>query len=393
MDYLSSLADPRNAKNCCVDWSSVPEDLVSIIANKLIHIKDYTVFGAVCTSWQSIYARNRDNLPREALLLMLPTEDDKDGKTRSLYSLYEKKIYDNLKITLPHNLHCCGSSLGWLATVSETYQVSLINPFLPPDNEIQLPPLTTFDRHPTKEPICNQTFLKKVVLSADPISNPNYMVMAIHSVRGRISFFKPGDKAWTPLDFEGICDVIYDQDEFYALQTEGHILVCDLNGPSPNIRSIGKAKKIYGDKKYLVKSSIGLLQVRREIEYDSDDDSEEWDPETLTNDYPTTFEVFNYDPIMDNWEAVNSLDGRVLFVGDNSSLCLSISDMPGCKPNCIYFTDDYHARYFGHDSLGPSDVGVFDLEDWSNEAMYPTDSKTFVLAPIFIQPTTIHLQC
>lgn len=69
------------------------------------------------------------------------------------------------------------------------------------------------------------------------------------------------------------------------------------------------------------------------------------------------FEVFKMNWSMQTWDSVANLGGRLLFVGEKSSVLLSGSDVRGCfrnprylttyydyrrcLQNCIYFADDH----------------------------------------------------
>ncbi|KAL5710649.1 hypothetical protein ACHQM5_021188 [Ranunculus cassubicifolius] len=363
---IDSSCDPHHRE---IDWLALPRELLSIVADKVDKCKDYTRFGAVCKSWQEISIENKDHLLREPLLLMFPTE----GETRSLYSLSEKRFYNSFKVKVPLDRVCRGSSYGWLALISNDLDISLVNPLLSHDNDIWLPRI---------EGLAEVIDLKKVVLSANPMSNPNYVAVAIHGGQYSISFFKPGDRTWTPLTSTlypiwPICDILYYEDKVYALHHHGEIFACDVNGPSCIVTPVAPKRnsEIFGDN-YFVRSSTGWLQIVRHMDFKKDSDYY----------FASGFTVLKLDDDADEWRKVNSIDGRILFLGDNYSLCLSVSDMPGCKPNCIYYTDDKHEYYFYMVEFGPHDMGVFNLKDDSKEPLYPMDSNMIIPAPIFFQP-------
>ncbi|KAH7851250.1 hypothetical protein Vadar_009069 [Vaccinium darrowii] len=51
------------------------------------------------------------------------------------------------------------------------------------------------------------------------------------------------------------------------------------------------------------------------------------------------FEVMKLNSDRDNWEVVKDLDNRVLFVGLNQSVSVSVAEL-NLRPNSIYFADD-----------------------------------------------------
>ncbi|KAF5199552.1 hypothetical protein FRX31_010864 [Thalictrum thalictroides] len=74
------------------------------------------------------------------------------------------------------------------------------------------------------------------------------------------------------------------------------------------------------------------------------------------------------------WEKVESLGDNAFFVGYNSSFSLSAPDFLGCKPNSVYFTDS-RTPYEGSAEPIRHDIGVYNVEEKSVEAIYPIDSK------------------
>ncbi|PIA46043.1 hypothetical protein AQUCO_01600366v1 [Aquilegia coerulea] len=367
-----------------VDWLQLPEDVLSEIPFKFIDIIDNIRFGAVCHTWRSVYIDNNrfHHLPRQPPLLMLATQLNLDDQTRSFYSLVEKKVF-NFQVPVPHNLFISGSSYGWLVTVSETHQVSLFNPFASVNNEIKLPPLTTFEIVGNDDAVFTwgfRSFLFKVVLSANPTSNPNYVAMAIYAASCSLAFYRPGDKAWTLLPSEFCAeDIIYFGDQFYIISAQGEVYTCDLNDPQPSLSSVAPPLGLVPYKRYLVESSGELLQILRYMDYNEDEDAEGY----YFND---GFYVFKLNPINLKWIKIDSLQGRVLFLGNNSSYAISAFDFPRCKPNTIYFTDDYYEGYFEKEKFGPHDIGVFNIEDRTLEQHYPITSNTVFPAPIWVEP-------
>ncbi|KAK8499902.1 hypothetical protein V6N12_042737 [Hibiscus sabdariffa] len=84
-------------------------------------------------------------------------------------------------------------------------------------------------------------------------------------------------------------------------------------------------------------------------------------------------------------ELVESIDGDVVFVGDNQTLSVSALDFPEGQPNSIYFTDD--AFKLGYRLFGSQDNGIFHLKDKSFTQYYRFKSSHKNLPPyIWILP-------
>ncbi|PIA65127.1 hypothetical protein AQUCO_00100553v1 [Aquilegia coerulea] len=362
-----------------VDWLELPDHILCLIADKLLHTKDFILFGAVCRSWRSIYSENKHTRSHQLPFLMLSSEDNTDNQTRSFYSLTEKR-YLNYQVPVPHNKFCRGYSHGWFVTVCENHQVSLLNPFSSVSNEIHLPPLTAFEYDKKSGTPLTPYYISKAVLSANPGSSLDYVVMATYGGFDRLAFFKPGDKAWTSFDskYRFFLDVIYYRDQFYVVNCDGEVFACDLNLTRPKLSRVAPCLVTGAIKNYLVESSGDLLQVLRDTNFENEGH----------NYFNGGFEVFKLDLVKNKWNHINSLDGRVLFLGENSSFSLAASDFPGCKPNAIYFTDDYFEGYADNEEfgIGPHDMGIFNLENQSHEPHYPTKSNMIIPAPIWVEP-------
>ncbi|PIA49844.1 hypothetical protein AQUCO_01300530v1 [Aquilegia coerulea] len=368
------------------NWLDLPDHILSLVSDLLIDINDYIRFGVVCWPWRRIYTENRSHrtIHHQLPLLVIPASDepcpcDLKNQTRSFYSLSNKKIIPNFQVRLPHKF-CRGSTQGWLVTVDENLSdVSLFNPFLSHDNEIQLPSIQTL---PHEEfDIYHDAFLSKAVLSANPVLNPNYVVMAIYGGIFSLAFFKPGDKTWTSPDFEdaNMDDVIQFNDQFYVVDCQGFVFSCDVTQPHPELVKVASppSYQAFSMKKYLVDSFGDLLQISKEIDSSSDDEP-----------YRTVgFEVFKLEQSTLKWTKLQSIGNCAIFLGDNYSMSLSSKDFPTCKPNCIYFTDDYYEGYYNNPNRGPRDMGVFNIKNGSIKQHYPMNSKTIYPPPIWIEPT------
>jgi len=79
------------------------------------------------------------------------------------------------------------------------------------------------------------------------------------------------------------------------------------------------------------------------------------------------------------WEEVQTLGENALFIGRNASLSFSAADFVGCRPNCIYFTNNFSGKH---------DLGIFSLSDWSIEPLpcYPQNLYYHFGCPIWVTP-------
>ncbi|KAL6995934.1 hypothetical protein U1Q18_006069 [Sarracenia purpurea var. burkii] len=388
-----------------VEWAELPPELLHIIGGKLTIHLDYIRFRSVCVNWRSSSPAIPLHLPCQLPWLMLPQSPIHLNHRRGFFSLSADKVHF---LTLPeasHRRRRCGSSHGWLAILDESPAIFLLNPLT--RSKIHLPPLSSFPnvvgfnfydvgreyflRAPTGDSYTRSLkemrdfFIKKLILSSSPSSNDNYIALAILNQTGDLAFCKSGDESWRFIEdaqsyYE---DAIYCNGLFYAVNKLGEIAVCDVHGPSPRVSMIYTPPQIGGDMQYLVSSSEELFLVTRYLEFEFVDYQ-------FDNVYKTMqFRVYRLDLSGPKWEMVKSLGDQMFFLGENSSLALSALDFPGCKGNCIYYTDDYSES--NYDGIpGDHDLGVYNLEDGSVEALpcYPRNSYSRLRwpPPIWVTP-------
>lgn len=143
------------------NWSELQHEMLELVAQYLIKIEDYVTFGAVCTSWRAAVSpkKNFEGLPlwQQITCLMLSVEENKDQIDRQFYSLLEKELV--AKLALPKlKGKICYESLGWLLTVGQEGDISLLHPFS--GAEIQLAHQDTYQRQRDQDPY---KFVKKMV--------------------------------------------------------------------------------------------------------------------------------------------------------------------------------------------------------------------------------------
>ncbi|KAL4600932.1 hypothetical protein ACB092_11G235500 [Castanea dentata] len=234
-------------------------------------------------------------------------------------------------------------------------------------------------------------YVYKCVLSRNPWSFVTHeydcdcIIMVIYSNYHTLAFTRPGNKAWINIKSQSRCfdDLALYKGKFYAIDCHGKVFVCHINDDIAFTEPIA----FYNGTedfipKYIVESSGDLLLVSRRR-------GGSYLLEELIEDNPIvtigftivklecSTEVGSEDEY--KWVNVDGLGDQALFVGGNSSVCLSASRLNGWKANSIYFTDDN--REFHHSTLngGGYDMGVFSLEDGSIKQHYQGKSLSFLL--------------
>ncbi|PIA50499.1 hypothetical protein AQUCO_01300911v1 [Aquilegia coerulea] len=365
-----------------VNWLDLPSQLMDLISEKLmIHITEFIRFGAVCHSWHSIYTQNRNRLPRQLPGLLLFTEpqpptqqqyqdQDQDRRQRRSHAFYdftEKRVY-KFPLQLPPHTDCHGSNQGWLIYEKES-QLFLLNPFLSVDNEIHLPPLTTFilNEYESVEYYefgNGQSFIHKAILCGNPASSSNYLVVATDAYSSMLAFYKSGDKEWTSIitdEFEYIEDFIYYKDQLYVLDGHRGLFACDISSDPKVSKVAPPIGQVYAYD--LVESSGELLAVKKSN---------------------VGFEAYKLDQNLLDWVEIKSLSGGSLFIGANFSLSRLCSNYPGWEPNSVYMTIPRSTIVANRAEV----VRVYKLEVGNIESLYLTESNPTVYSTaIWIEPT------
>lgn len=224
-------------------------------------------------------------------------------------------------------------------------------------------------------------FYGRVVLSADP-SSGNCTVMILHLLDNHLSFARVGGTHWTWIDVDEQCwdyhDVLYNDDDrlFYAVRGNGDVHAIDTNGPSPMLRVLLDTKNTVVDcTRYIVRLEYGdLLEVCRDCKYVNDD----WRTEELI--------VYKVDLVEKELVKQKDFEGRVLFIGFNSSFFLRVEDFPMLTPNSVYCTDDSMENIYS-ERFGCREVGAFHLEDSSFTDLLPVGSWLNWPPPVWFRPS------
>ncbi|QHO14309.1 uncharacterized protein DS421_15g523040 [Arachis hypogaea] len=133
------------------------------------------------------------------------------------------------------------------------------------------------------------------------------------------------------------------------------------------------------------------IENRKVKEYSEPDLSKDLEEELHKYDKPhlsVNFTVFKLNfPSSRGQKSMETLNGEILFVGDNNSVSVPSSRCPTLIPNSIYYTDDFIGIYFHNLAFGSCDTGVFNLENKSfGKHFVPNFSAKGMPPPIFIMP-------
>ena len=406
-------------------WADIHRDILQVIAEKFTHHMDFLHFAAVCKPWRSFAMDNLHRLPHELpLRYCLPLQNpvpllmhfnDAEAEGRlDFFSIVDRKYVSGFFLPEINQKWIAGSSNGWLFMIEMNGQeVHLLNPFT--RAQIPLPSPSTF-QHPGGDDFIEDEdfgFIEKAVISSNPnrrSSGGDCIVMAIISYMAVLSFCRPGDDKWTNLEgsMAYLSDVVPYKGQFYAITEMGTTIVCDATGD-------GNVKEIVNGgcgprKRHLVESASGdLLHVARIMDEDTESFTTDFDLyklEAVDESKIDAMREFECNLTLDGaiapqrefgfrWVKLESLGDQVLFLGHNCSLCLPSQSVPGCKRNCVYFTDDDDGRYAvltrnvhesDDDILFHRGVSVYDVENRSIEPFGETKDKPFVVPPVWISP-------
>ncbi|KAK9665467.1 hypothetical protein RND81_14G113900 [Saponaria officinalis] len=328
-------------------------------------------------------------------MLLIPTDS---AERRNVYSLPDGQVYD-LKLPVPYNTRCIGSSHGWLVFIEIfSYVITLFNPFYFGNSKgtIKLPafqPAGDFFESESEYQLNHEYYIAKAVISADPVSCPNYTVMLIHGECKSLAFYKSGDETWTCIPGNPLIrDLIYYNVRFSALCLWGELYTSDPEANRPQLESV--CWPLYGQhrssaRRYIVMSNDRhtLFQLVRTLRYRLIGHGNVLYQTVCFSVYKLGRQNETFD-----WLQLSSIGDAALFVGDSYSYCVKASDFPGIIPNSIYFTDDFHGfgsvYYNPYQFEGANDMGVFLIGDGSLRSHYDSDDiQKHLVPPIWIMPT------
>jgi len=333
-----------------VDWTNLEELPLSLVLEKSEVQTEYVRFGLVCKNWLSIAKLNHKNHQfRINVLPMLMILSNKlsrihtisQTKKISLYNILSKKEYP---IQLSHpSINtmklCLGCSHGWLALVDDNNAITLVNPFKSSIAPISLPPLES---------------LKKVTLSADPMTNPSdYVVAAIYKF-GYLAFKRPSQSFWIRVDTNefSFSNVVFYKGLVFADKCRDTIVSFKLNDPpsddsnDPNFSyyekmastpyMIPKLLSYYGPA-YFVKSLTGDIWMMRRCLIDH----------SVIKPHVFKLELNAESGKLEQMYKVESLEDNILFVGSvGDSISVPASCFSKLEKDSIYIVNDLGLEIF-----------------------------------------------
>ncbi|CAM8881250.1 unnamed protein product [Rhodiola kirilowii] len=364
------------------DWSGIQADVGYVIFNKLPEIVDRIWFGAVSKNWYYI-AKDHNPLARHSriTLPMLLVPVNECETQRKLYGVSAGKLYPTIKLSDIPNMRCCGSSDGWLAFVEEDLSVTLMSPFKFRGIPIHLPILDTLGVEPNAETV------SKLIVSPNSTPN-NYTVVAIYDGMLHLAFIKSGDKDWTYIE-KYLCrrvlfaDIIFHKGLIYATDRRFMVVSVDINSYPPHVRILKLEEPFNLYEKwcttYIVKSTSGdLYAIRRRAEFDF-----------ITVVFKVMKLEFHEETgELISYNEVNTLEGDAFFIGESESVSVKASKYDGCKPNSIYFIDDYWIADGRGKNNEIEDSGIYNIEEKSIMRHYERDPNHRFRPPaVWIQPS------
>ncbi|KAK6927709.1 Domain unknown function DUF295 [Dillenia turbinata] len=368
----SVVGDHRTASqssHIMADWSQLPEDLLKLVIEKLHSVEDYIRIGAVCCSWNSVTSRRDYSLSslqaKQVPWLMLA--EKKNSSIRLFYNPSNNNIY---KVDLPESCdrRCWGTAYGFMVTFGTDFEINLLHPFS--RVLIPLPPQRSFaiqykhrHYHTKMRP---RFFIEKIILSESPMS-PACHVVVIYSEYKQLAFTRITDQVWHSFEFSigPFEDIAYCNGKCFAIKHRGSLLVCEFSPHRAKAIEFAAAPPwIYG-KKHLVDVGGKLYLVSRIYELAG----------PVNSGYHRTlgFDFCKLDMQSRKWEEVLNLGDWTIFLGHNYSFACRASEHPGCKPNCIYFTDDYVCLHPGNRGR---DMGIYNCGTGMIDP-YPVDYELF----------------
>ncbi|OEL29723.1 hypothetical protein BAE44_0009260 [Dichanthelium oligosanthes] len=347
---LFAVVQGQAMKSRFRDWSSLPAALVEDISDRLSADADMIHIHQVCSHWRTSTA------PLAALRPWVVAGHPYDGpvpwgvvRPVGRYSLWLPRGRDPVYTRrAPHALsHCFGTPRGWLAVTDDV-------PRSPTTRFILWEPISG-----SEIPIPYLRDVVQVFLSADPLDSPpaGWMALASHTSRGtpvvrRVSYWRPGDGAWTDLTghtMRAVISAAFHRGRFYFTTVDGAFFGYDLNlgTASPpkrvvffNIRGMFSSSACdccqfhpvravhvatCGDDLLLV--AIGGRRGRH-----TRDAVRVYRPAVREEDGSNR-------TVVEPGQTVCDLGEHSLFLGRGDSLALSANEFPGIKRNRVYYVE------------------------------------------------------
>lgn len=165
-------------------------------------------------------------------------------------------------------------------------------------------------------------------------------VMSLYT-GGKLAVWRRGEAGWNTIDVTCFKDIIYHNQKFYAVDSDGLTIAVDCNTSNYVTIVVDQRQPRFGDGhfKHLIEIDQDLYLAvkywlagypRRTRDVDH--------PEF--NIYPVELIIYKLDEASGQWvEAMEGFENRVLFVGDGCCYSVLANEFPGTKRNSIYFSD------------------------------------------------------
>ncbi|XBI60818.1 hypothetical protein VPH35_041696 [Triticum aestivum] len=388
--------------------ASLPVDMLANIHGRL-SVPDRLAFAAA-------FPASRDAFRLEPPCLFLPGDAPENA---TLFSLADCRATAT-RIPGPGHTVLGSSSRAWLVTADDRAQLRLVNAGT---GELRaLPAIDTipflfvhrgcdsfwlevkwFLRGPRAE--MRHFLYSKVVLSDSAeipmlVTGPDY---------GVVAFAMAGDGAWRlppPRDGvepvatleagswrlwhsrNGVKDAVNHEGMFYSITYSGEVEAWeerDTKAAGVFTSAVVAQRLLPPDaehRKYLVGAPGGRLMVVLKVK----------ETEQTTGQRTCSFKVQVLDS-REGWKETDDIGDNSLFVGGNSSLCVSTREHPELRAGCVYYTeDDLRPPRPWNDNAGVhcyNAVGVFSLKDGSQDKVEGLGRHRSWPPPAWFTPSTI----
>lgn len=347
--------------------ADLPADLLREIFRHLRCVADRDAAADVCRTWRGALAEPTPppSPPRPLPWLLLPSAGDDFIHVYCFYCGIDRCSLHH-RLSPAHGARCFGSHEGgWLFVAFEHNRLhAMINLRSREDSKSSLIPFPDLLRSYQDEDDY-QRAQNMVILAAALSSSPGGtscigagIVMRWDLIAGscRLAFWRMGDRVAvegtmapdsTVILRDEIQDVIYQDGAFRFVTTRGFLVTCipmfyadgGLQGTTESVQRIRHRERLreHVHARYLVESRAKLLMIVRFA-------ARPRSPTSLFKVFEMVQDYTGVEKIEDTWTELESLDGRLFFVGRGCSRSYESSAYPelglGLKEG-VYFLDDY----------------------------------------------------
>ncbi|KAH7658453.1 F-box domain-containing protein [Dioscorea alata] len=331
------------------DYANLPQDILQELS-KFFSFSDYIRFSVVCLHWFEV-AKERCHFPQKQ-----PHSLIFDADFQRLFDLSEEKIY---QIEMPElcERHCLGSSYGWLITTDLNLNINLFNPFS--KAQVKLPQLP-YHVYEIRKKNKLHLLIYKAVISADPSKSSNYIVAA-HFIPSKLIFWSQVYRVEFGM-----------KNELTKIASEGNVYWYRRHTYMVNF--MGDLLLIYRIF-YPINYNEGNNDMDDAVDLDQDNDNNGLrnyyhnDANTRNLFHTQRFMLFKLDQRKNQFIEIKSINGHVLFVGENYAVLIPITIMRDkTKDNIIYFSDAH--------------INADDMYRFSNSGAYNTRDESIMPIPL-----------